>query len=583
MRKKRRRKIWQPVVTGFAILYFVSMGLATYLMAAKYAEEFKNNASLRLSAVQRQTQYDSNAEKDKDYYGYIASQMASTETSGPYQQFSVAFYQTDGRLLAKTQERAGGASFTEETKTSYNFHTLEHLTQEAKAVLAKYGQSSQASFDPSAAPPRYRFLTRASKDSGELCQILVQEVTWEKESENAEPYEDPVTRTNYSYENEQGISYAETHSEVVWQQNYPDADKKTWDEKQTSVQEASLLFPYLLFGGSDQWRRWSESEYLQAFDRQIQISSGEIERMLTEFAKDSYKIKTKDRLYTYIWTDEGEDSQLDCYAELRFESHPWLAAMDYLKYEYLAGLALMIACIAKVLYVTNRTYRQRAALEEMRRDFTNAMAHELKTPLGIIRGFAENLQEGHMERKREYYLSQIIGQTEEIDRLVTEMIDLSKMDAEHLTLQRETVSMHALIQQQFERLAPMIQEKNLQIQCNCREDFRIDGDPGYLAKAVANLLSNAVLYSPPGGCVRIETNARSCAIENTAEPLTKEQLAHAFDMFYTGDKSRSSADKHRGLGLFLTRKILALHSLNITLQNTPMGVQAQIAHKPSRK
>lgn len=576
MRKRKRKKIWQPAVTGFAVLYLMSMYLATYLMAAKYAEEFKNNASLRLSSIQQQAQYDASAKKDQAYYGYIASQMASVETSGPYQQFSIAFYRTDGRLLAKTQERVGNASFTEETKTNYSFHTLEHFTQDEKASLAKYGQNSQASYDPSGAPPKYRILTRTSKDSGELCQILVQEVTWEKESENAEPYEDPVTRSNHSYENEQGTAYAETHSEVVWQQNDPGADKKAWDEKQTNVQEASLLFPYLLFGGPDQWRRWNESEYLQAFDQKIHISSEEIERILTEFSKDSYEIKAKDRLYTYIWTDEGEESQLDCYAELRFESHPWLAAMDYLKYEYLMGLALMIVCIVKVLYVTAQTNRQQAALEEMRRDFTNAMAHELKTPLGIIRGFAENLQEGHMENKRDYYLSQIIGQTEEMDRLVKEMIDLSKIDDQRLTLQKESVSMAALIHEQLTRLAPLIQEKNLQIQRDCSEDFLLDGDSHYLAKAVANLLSNAVLYTAPGGSVRIRTNAAECVIENSAEPLTPEQLAHAFDMFYSGDKSRSRTERHRGLGLFLARKILALHGLNISLTNTPMGVQAKI-------
>ncbi|MCI9545451.1 MAG: HAMP domain-containing histidine kinase [Lachnospiraceae bacterium] len=583
MRTKRRRKLWPPVVTGFAVLYLMSMGLATYLMKTKYAEEFKSNASLRLSAIQQQTQNDQTWKTDSDYYSYLASQIATVETSGPYQQFSVAFYQTDGRLLAKTQERIGVTSFTEDSETLYNYRTLEHLTQEETAILAKYGQLSKNSHNPSGAPPKYRFLMRTAKDSGKLCQILVQEVTWAEDSEKPTSYEDPVTKTHYSYENEQGNDYTQTHSQVVWERNYPDDDKKTWEENQTKIQEASLLFPYLFFNGYDQWRRWSLSEYLQAFDNRIDISSAKIERTLTRFSQDSYQIQEKDRLYTYIWANNDANSQPTCYAELRFESHPWLAAMDYLKYEYLAGLALMIACIAKVLHVTSQTYRQRAALEEMRRDFTNAMAHELKTPLGIIRGFAENLQEHHMEHKREYYLSQIIGQTEEIDRLVTEMIDLSKMDEKQLTLQRETVSMRALIQEQIQRLTPMIQEKNLQIQYDCDKDFLLDGDPGYLAKAVANLLSNAVLYNAPGGNIRITTDATRCSIENTTEPLTQEQLTHAFDMFYSGDKNRGLSDKHRGLGLFLTKKILALHRLNITLQNTPMGVQAQIERNSPRR
>ena len=236
----------------------------------------------------------------------------------------------------------------------------------------------------------------------------------------------------------------------------------------------------------------------------------------------------------------------------------------------------MIVCIAKSLYVTNQVYQQRAALEEMRRDFTNAMAHELKTPLSIIRGFAENLQEHHMENKRDYYLAQIIGQTEELDRLVTEMIAVSRMDSEELALPKESVSIYALIREQIERLQPMIAEKNIQVQYACNEDFVVAGDPGYLAKAIGNLVSNAVAYNIENGSIRIQTDARRCGIENTSQPLTEEQLAHAFDMFYSGDKSRNSKDKHMGLGLFLAKKILALHDLNISLENTQMGVQVWI-------
>ena len=140
------------------------------------------------------------------------------------------------------------------------------------------------------------------------------------------------------------------------------------------------------------------------------------------------------------------------YMEIRMESRPWLAAMNYMKYVYLAGAALTLVCMAGIVQSFRRAYDRQAALEENRRDFINAMAHELKTPLGVIRNFAENLLEHNMEEKRDYYLAQIIRQTEEIDRMAAEMIELSKLDSEELILGNEPVSFSDLIREQMARL-----------------------------------------------------------------------------------------------------------------------------------
>ena len=77
-----------------------------------------------------------------------------------------------------------------------------------------------------------------------------------------------------------------------------------------------------------------------------------------------------------------------------------------------------------MIHAFRKAADRQARLEETRRDFTNAMAHELKTPLGVIRNFSENLLEHNMEEKRDYYLTQIIGQTEEMDQMVLKMMML---------------------------------------------------------------------------------------------------------------------------------------------------------------
>lgn len=568
-KKTKKHGDWKAVMVSFTVLYLMSMGTATYLMEIKFADEFKDNAALHLSSVQRQIENDLGSGENKPdtaYYGYIASQLASAETPGRFQQFSIAFYQTDGSLLAKTEERLAN--------DPSNIYTLEDLTIEDKEILAKYGEQTLGSAALSGAPPKYRISTRVSKDTKRLCQIIVQEIAWEQEdADNTDGYTDPVSDSIQLYENEQGTGYIETGSKIVWEWGH--------QESRTETRAAHLLFPCLDYGGYDQWLKWNRNAYLQGSDSKTDLSQKEIERVLAAFSAEDYTLQTQDVLYTSIWPDIDAE-QPACYAALRFESHPWLAAADHLKYGYLMGLALMVVCIAKVISATNKTYRQRAALEDMRRDFTNAMAHELKTPLSIIRGFAENLQEHHMEEKRDYYLTQIIRQTEEIDRLTAEMIEVSKMDSEHLALQKEPVSMYRLLKTQMERLEPMRLEKNIQIQYACKEDFIINGDPGYLAKAVWNLLSNAIVYNIQDGSIQIRTDAKSCTITNTGTPLTEEQLTHAFNMFYSGDKSRSAKDKHMGLGAFLAKKILELHGLKIALRNTREGIQVSIA-KPAHR
>lgn len=342
------------------------------------------------------------------------------------------------------------------------------------------------------------------------------------------------------------------------------------------MMETGIAFPYLnqYYRSDDvyqRWEKWNDSGYLQGFpEKEAFIWEKGIEEPPFEEEAGTFYYRGRYRLKIgMVDTPSG-------YAEIRMEANPWHAAIDYMKYIYLAALILTLACMAKVIYVFHQTNKKQAALEETRRDFINAMAHELKTPLGVIRNFAENLMEHNMEEKRDYYLTQIIGQTEEMDGLVTEMIGISKLESEKLELRKETVSFGELIREQMERFQPMIREKNLQVRYEEKADFLVEGDREYLARAVWNLLSNAVDYNIFGGSILVRTEGERCIIENTGFPMGEEQLAHAFDLFYTEDKNRSGKDRHMGMGLFLAKRILDLHGMELALENTGDGVRAVI-------
>lgn len=584
--RRKKKKLWVPIILGFAVLYLAAMGLATWLVEKKFENDYLSHYKSRLGSLQNA--YGNLGKRTEEETVSREKWIAQCEEmfreiqlglgSDAFIQLAEAVYDEEGKLLFAGNNAAvsypiwNDAPPYRETE-GLLYDLSEYLNEEERKQIAKYEWSSiEKQLQDINAPYEYRFLFQVCPDTLKLYGILVQKITWE---ENVPSQTDPIARIQYSYND-----YNQTGSEVVWEWKNEEVSKESFFG--CKIEEADISFPYLIYG-YDAWLRWEQNAYLHDFDAELEMKDGYApinyldviyltdENGVLEEAPFQSKIKSCIPLYgpeSY----EGEHWNL----VLAMDSHPWMAAADYMKYVYLTCFALMLMCAAAIVYMTNKTDARRAAMEEMRRDFTNAMAHELKTPLSIIRGFAENLQERTMEEKRDYYLAQIIGQTEELDRMASEMIAVSRMDSEHLVLLKEPVSMSELFREQAERFQPIIREKNLLVQYDTAEDFIMEGDRDYLSKAVWNLISNAVAYNVPDGSIRIRTEREGCSIENTGFPLMEEQLVHAFDMFFRSGESRGDRDKHMGLGLYLTKKILGLHRMTITLENTETGVRAVI-------
>ncbi|MBS6395682.1 MAG: HAMP domain-containing histidine kinase [Clostridiales bacterium] len=568
---KQKKRFFVPIILGFAVLYLTVMLLATFLVKLKFQEDYQRNyrqMTQQISALlagRSAEKADADEAELLDRFKISLTYQVATITNEGKQQFSAAVYDEEGNYLWESQAVISAA----EPSGIWWDDLSDYLSVEEQEEAAEFLQQYLYLIRQNV-PYKYRCLIRTPAETGGLQELIIQEVEWEKGEDSVI---DPLTGYSHSYQFEEE-TYGQTSSRVVWNWKAGAEDP----DQQYYIRDADLFFPYL-YQGIEEWKRWENSEYLHSF-------SGHLD---TE--QDSYTMEEYGKLFMYP-TDQipsfpsrikvgipvllSMDSTRTYTVVLASESRPWQAAVDYMKYVYLAGFLLMLVCMGKILYATNRTYEQRAALEETRRDFTNAMAHELKTPLGIIRGFADNLKEHTVEAKRDYYVDQIIRQTEEMDCLVAEMIYVSRLDTEHLVLQRDEVSLAALFREQTDKFAPVLEAENITVSYDCEEDFEVEGDRDYLEKAVWNLVSNAVAYNVPGGSIHIHTEKDGCSIENTGAILEEEQLVHAFDMFYSGDKSRSARGKHMGLGLFLAGKILAIHHLNIRLENTKEGVRVVI-------
>lgn len=572
--RKMKRRIGIPVAAGFMVTYLLTMGLATYLVKEKYVEQYRlsfeeialdlSNTASEKEADEKSREGEWGQEQRKEFYQGLVNEYYWGPGNRALK-VSAAVYDEDGKLLVKSCDTIGDTISTSNTDGRKNgpFVLDDYLSFEQKEELAEYYWKRMLSADDDTMPEKYRILIRTSPDGRELYDMIVQEITWEEgsEAEGKESISSYEIGAQIDYET--GLKtcedhiYYETDSKVVWEWVNPDVD----DEKRRDGQLQNTDMVFRRMDTYEEWHRWSVSEYLHEFPEKKGEYSGGADDSRGAYFRCRYQMKV------------GDSSDPYAYMEIRIEENPWFMAIDYMKFVFGAGLILALGCIVWIIHTFHKIYDQQTALEETRRDITNAMAHELKTPLGIIRNFAENLIEHNMEAKRDYYLSQIIGQTEEMDDLVAEMIEIAKLDTQELTLKKETVSFSELIQEQMERFKPLIAEKNLKVQCQAEEDFQIDGDREYLAKAVWNLLSNAVDHNVPDGRILVNLSQRRCSIENTGAPMEAEQLRHAFDLFYTRDRSRSKKEKHRGLGLFLAQKILALHKVELMIENTDCGVR----------
>lgn len=583
-----------PAAVGFGIMYLMTMGLATFRIKEKLAEDYRQRFKEAVISIVKKAsekefameQEEWTEEERSDFYQALANDSIG-EVDSDRLEISVGVYDREKRLIAKSREQVGSNSTRISSTERQQYATFgldDFLSPEEKEDLAAYQWENIRSFELSL-PDRLRFSIQVSPDGQDLWGIYVQEIIWKEHPDEKElKYRDPLTGGGYMQESGMTVDYGtgeelgesrifyETGSRIVWQWINPQMEKSR--QGKGKIFDTSIRFPYMgLYekGTYGRWKRWSNSPYLHGFTEKGEFSW---EKGVEEppFLTDSDGLWHRGRYQLQI----GMAGDPFSYMEIRMESRPWLDAINDMTYAYGAGLILTLFCGAAVAGMFRRTYNRQMVLEETRRDITNAMAHELKTPLGIIRNFAENILEHNREEKRDYYLEQIIGQTEEMDRLVVEMIEISKLDSEELILEKEAVSFRELAREQMARLEPAIREKGILVEYEGEEDFLVTGDRGYLARAVWNLLVNGVDYNLPGGIIRVRTERERWTVENTGLPMAKDQLRRAFELFYTGEESRSKRGKHMGMGLFLARKILGLHGLQVTIGNTENGVRVAV-------
>ena len=216
-------------------------------------------------------------------------------------------------------------------------------------------------------------------------------------------------------------------------------------------------------------------------------------------------------------------------------------------------------------------------LERQRVEFFAAASHELKTPITIIKGQLQGMlyQVGRY-KDRETYLAQSLEVTDTLEKMVQELLTISRLDTPGYTCKKSNLNLSNLINDRLTAFEDLFMQKELTVEQSLSQDVYILGDIQLLQKVIDNLLGNAAAYSEAGNHIivdlRKEAENASLTIENTGAHIPDESITKLFEAFYRVDQSRNRQTGGTGLGLYIVKTILDLHGAEIKIANTVQGV-----------
>ena len=233
-----------------------------------------------------------------------------------------------------------------------------------------------------------------------------------------------------------------------------------------------------------------------------------------------------------------------------------------------------------------RDLDRRNRQEEMRQEFLSNVTHELKTPIALIRGYAEGLQDGIADdpESRSFYLDTIVEESDKMNVIVQKVLQLNQLEFGDNSVAMERFDIVDMIRNYLDSASILARQEDVKLQFDRRSPLYVWGDPFMIQEVFQNYYSNALHHVEPRSqsgsepekvidirCDVTDGKAR-ITVFNTGRPIPEESLPHIWEKFYKVDKARTRAYGGSGVGLSIVKAIMQLHHQAYGAENYDNGV-----------
>lgn len=273
--------------------------------------------------------------------------------------------------------------------------------------------------------------------------------------------------------------------------------------------------------------------------------------------QNSIKIIDDQNYYSNFWIVIGRDINI------------WERCSFTLIFVWISCFIIFAIAALILSKQTYKIYEEREALEKQRQEMTNALAHDLKTPLSIISGYAQNLQENVHTEKREYYASHILANVNQMVGIIRDMLEMTRLESEPLQIEFEDTSLSEVCNKIINRYKHICNEKAITASVEGNAVIKADGS--LIMRVIDNFFINALDNTPEGGSICIRIHDDIFEIYNSGSYIPDDKINEIWLPYKKVDLSRSNT-KGTGLGLAISRTILELHKFPYGAKNSDNGV-----------
>ncbi len=223
-----------------------------------------------------------------------------------------------------------------------------------------------------------------------------------------------------------------------------------------------------------------------------------------------------------------------------------------------------------------KDYERQVELQQRHKHLSASFSHELKTPLTIVRGYIDSIQNGIYPKDEATFYAAALRSLDTASNLITQMLEIARMESPYFALRKSAVDLWMVFFKVYDQLKLAIEERNMRVQYTAEDEAYTVADVELMESVFANALTNAMKYSPEGSriIVRITTKdaQHSVSIENENGFIPPEALEKIWQPFYRGAQPQLKNISGTGLGLMIVSEILDAHGFAYGIANTGNGV-----------